>query len=175
MSRRGFTLVEVLVALVIAGMAVSTAASIIGSSTDLVGRMDARSLAWGRDANARRWLAEVFVGAAVGAGHGEFVGTATRVTFDSWLWVPDGWREPGRITVAIRDDRVVAEVAGGGEFVLFPSVTLGRFEYLIEPGAQSRWRSEWQSDVTVPLALRLHVRRMSGIADTLLIYLGERG
>ena len=62
------------------------------------------------------------------------------------------------------------------------SVTDLEFDYLLEPGAESRWVKEWVSPVTAPVAIRLRVTtgRESGdggrvVTDTLLFLIKERG
>ena len=80
------------------------------------------------------------------------------------------------------DDRLVATLTPGPSVALRDSVTDLEFDYLLEPGAESRWVKEWVSPVTAPVAIRLRVTtgRESGdggrvVTDTLLFLIKERG
>ena len=62
------------------------------------------------------------------------------------------------------------------------SVTDAGFDYLLEPGVESRWVREWVSPVSAPVAIRVRVTRGLGmgderrvVTDTLLFLIKERG
>ena len=57
-----------------------------------------------------------------------------------------------------------------------------QFDYLLEPGAESRWVREWVSPVSAPVAVRMRIakagcgKRDAGcVVDTLLFLIKERG
>ncbi len=171
--REGFTLIEVIVAITIAGVVVTAAYRIFTGVAD-----GARAVAVAResldhDANARRWLKATFLSLEP-----PFEGRTERVSFTSWQLQAGGWLEPKPV-VLIRDgDRFVLRSPGS-------SLDLGRgvsgvaFDYLLDPGADSKWVREWISPVSAPLAIRLRIagcgRRDVGCVDTLLFLVKERG
>ena len=55
-------------------------------------------------------------------------------------------------------------------------------DYLLEPGAESRWVREWVSPVSAPLAVRMRIEKAGCgtrdarcVVDTLLFLIKERG
>jgi hypothetical protein len=58
------------------------------------------------------------------------------------------------------------------------SVTELALDYLLEPGANTRWVRQWLSPLSAPLAVRLRIERRGGSSegvDTLLCLIKERG
>ena len=56
------------------------------------------------------------------------------------------------------------------------------FDYLLEPGAESRWVREWVSPVSAPVAVRMRITKAENgkwetgnAVDTLLFLIKERG
>src|SRR5690606_4753495 len=96
MSHRGFTLIEVLVAMIIAALAVSIAARMFGTSSDVVTRLAGQSESWTREQNARRWLEQLVSGMQIqNTPQGRFEGTQSGMRFWSHFPVPAGWSEEG--------------------------------------------------------------------------------
>ena len=80
-------------------------------------------------------------------------------------------RGPGR-------RRLVASVrtpATHQEMTLGTDVTAFGADYLLEPGANAPWVSEWISPVTAPIAVRLRISHANGIVDTIVAPIGRRG
>lgn len=173
LSARGFTLVEVMVALTIAGLVILSAHRIFTGVAD-----GARAVALAREnldrsANARRWLKATFLSLEP-----PFEGRADRVSFTSWQLTPGGWLEPQSIALLREGERMTAQGAGAG-LDLADGVSNMAFDYLLDPGADSKWVREWISPVSAPLAVRLRVagcgRRDVACVDTLLFLVKERG
>lgn len=170
---RGFTLIEVVVALAISGIVVLLAQRVFAAAGDASRELRAAREALDRETNARRWLQAAFLSLDVGGeGGGPFSGRPDRAEFGTWLQRPGGWME---------QRRAVLEVAGGGfrahagdEILLADSVTRVEFDYLLEPGADTKWVREWISPVSAPLAVRLRIARGERV-DTLLFLIKERG
>src|ERR1041384_7431521 len=100
LGQRGFTLVEILVALTIGAIIVLLAHELFGAVADRGRTLTVARAALDRSANARRWLDATFLSLDVGAeGAAGFDGRPDHAAFASWLLTPDGWFE--RRTVAL--------------------------------------------------------------------------
>jgi prepilin-type N-terminal cleavage/methylation domain-containing protein len=181
---RGFTLIEVIVALTIGALVVLLAERLFATVGDGGRALVAARTALDREANARRWLAAAFLSLDVGLeGARSFEGHPGGVTFSSWLETEGGWFAPRRVTLAVDSVRVAARLTPGATVPLEDSVTDLAFDYLLEPGADAHWVREWISRVSAPLAVRVRVtRRGRGmgdggrvVTDTLLFLIKERG
>ena len=176
---RGFTLVEVLVAVVLTALAATLAArtwAAVAGGAAAAG--DARE-ALDRRVNAHRWLGRVFGSLEVDPIHGGFEGERDHIRFATWLERPEGWLEPGRVELAATGGILLARLPGDS-VILARDVAGLEVDYLLEPGATTRWASRWVSPVSAPLAIRLRLVRFvpAGLparVDTLLFLVGERG
>jgi len=182
-THRGFTLIEILVALTIGTLSVLLAHQIFAAVLDRGQVLVEGRLALDREVNARRWLEAAFLSLDVSTDSaGGFDGRLNRVRFASWLRTPNGWFERRAVVVGREEGRVIASVSPGGPTRLLESATDLQFDYLLEPGAESRWVREWVSPVSAPVAVRLRVTRLRkvgeaerALVDTLLFLIGERG
>ena len=169
----GFTLIEVIVALTIASLVIVAAYQIFSGVADGARAIAAARESLDRSANGRRWLKSTFLSLEP-----PFEGRLDRSSFMSWELVPGGWFEPQSITLRLDGDRLVAH-ANGSTVVLGTGVTDVAFDYLLEPGADTKWVSEWMSPVSAPIAVRLRIarcgKRNPGCVDTLLFLVKERG
>ena len=81
--------------------------------------------------------------------------------------------------VSSQRKRYCARVGDAAPLVLADSVKAVAFDYLLEPGAESRWAAEWVSPVSAPIAVRLRVESTSSAgairADTVLYLIKSRG
>jgi len=177
---RGFTLLEVLVALTLGAIVVLAAHRIFTGVVDGVRRMDAARADLDRAMNARRWLTATVGSLAVGDQDGPFVGKPDQVAFGSWQLTPEGWLTRRRVALGAANGRFVAVGPQGDPLVLADSVRDVQFDYLLEPGENTRWVREWMSPVSAPLAIRVRIKRGAvsgerGAVDTLLLIIGPRG
>lgn len=173
----GFTLVELMVALLIAGLVLLLSRQLFTVVIDGARAIRASRFALDRRVNAQRWLASTWLSLDVGEEAGGFEGHEAEVAFAAWTPVPGGWFERDRIRLAVRDTRLVADI-GGRPLILADSVDAVSFDYLLVPGADSKWVHNWVSPVSAPLAVRLRVRRNGcpgQCVDTLLFQIGPRG
>src|SRR5262249_45348706 len=132
----GFTLVEVLAALIITGMVVLLAGGVFASLSSAATRVRIAREALDHRMNARRWLREAFLNLEVGTpGAHPFEGHPRSMAFTTWGLVPEGWLERGGLNINVQASRLVAEVEGARPMVLSDSVTTVDFDYLLEPGA----------------------------------------
>ncbi len=179
----GFTLIEVLVALTIGAIVVLFAHELLGAVADRGRTLTVARAALDRSANARRWLDATFLSLDVGTeGAGGFDGRPDHAAFASWLLTPDGWFERRTVSLARDNDRLVASVAPGQPIALMDSVAELALDYLLEPGAESRWVREWVSPVSAPVAVRMRIEKAGCgtrdarcVVDTLLFLIKERG
>jgi prepilin-type N-terminal cleavage/methylation domain-containing protein len=178
----GFTLIEVLVALTIGSLVVLIAHQLFVGVADQANTLTEVRATIDRAANAHRWLDATFLSLDVGTeGVSGFDGRPDRVSFSTWLLTPDGWFERRVVSLGSADGRLVATITPGAPIVLRDSVRDVAFDYLLEPGAESRWVREWVSPVSAPVAVRLRVQRLgrgdgeASVTDTLLFLIKERG
>jgi hypothetical protein len=172
--------VEVLVALTIGTIVVLVAHQLFTAVADRGKALIAARSTLDRAANARRWLEASFLSLDVGTdGASGFEGRTDHVAFTTWLLTPDGWFERRQVTLGRDNDRLLAVVTPGTRIALMDSVSDVQLDYLLEPGADSRWVREWVSPVSAPVALRLRVssrgRGKGEAVDTLLFLIKERG
>ncbi len=182
MRRRGFTLIEILVALSLSALVVLLAHQVFGAVVDGSERVRAARRTLDRTANSRRWLVEAFGSLAVGAPQGgSFEGLPGRVQFTTWRIEPARGFASVRVDLSARGGRLMAVLDSRDSVALADSVAAVAFDYLLDLGAQARWVQEWLSPVTAPLAVRLrlaHAAVQRGDAapvDTLLFLIGSRG
>jgi prepilin-type N-terminal cleavage/methylation domain-containing protein len=177
-NSRGFSLLEIVIALALTGTVALTGHRLLS-----VGIQSTEQLRWQQresafSANARRWLATSLLSLEAGEGAGAFVGLADRVEYGSWVQQPSGWLVPARVAISVRERALVAGGVTMVPLVLRDSVEAVEFDYLIEPGAETRWVRQWISPVSAPLALRLRTTTSrNGLlsVDTLLLLVKERG
>lgn len=173
MSRRGFSLVEVMAALVISGVAATLAAAMFASATDTVRSMHVRALEAERRAEGLLWLRQALIGADVSVDEGgRFLGSPDTLRFRTSLPVPQGWSEPVEVTIIIGSGRMTLR-AGESTHVLFDSLASASFDYLAALGAMSPWLRRWDSFTEAPPAVRMRLLQGDGTADTVLLYIGR--
>jgi prepilin-type N-terminal cleavage/methylation domain-containing protein len=176
-SSRGFTLIEVMMALTLSALVILLAHQIFSGVVGGVARLDTARAALDRRANSRRWLVAAFGSLQAGVDSaGPFEGHPDQVGFASWQVVtPSGLRRE-RILLHQAGNTLVAQDADG-VLVLADSVSRVAFDYLLEPGANTTWAREWLSPVSAPLALRIRVAYLGVPArvDTALVLIGGRG
>ncbi len=190
---RGFTLIEVLVALTLGTLVVLLAHRTFTGVTEGVARLTRERMTLSREVNARRWVTAALGSLDIGSASGGFAGRPDAVEFGTWLLTPRGWYARRRVTLARHDTRVVASIALGDSVVLATGVSDLQLDYLLDlpgetlgdstPGALNegvQFIREWISPVSAPVAIRFriaHIPEDRGAArvDTLLILVGPRG
>ena len=169
----GFTLIEVMVAMAIAGVVIVAAHRIFSGVADGVRAVATARASLDRSANARRWLKATFLSLEP-----PFEGRANRASFASWELVPGGWFEQHPIQL-LQNGSSFLGATGTESLQLADSVSDVAFDYLLDPGADTKWVREWISPVSAPLAVRVRIagcgRRDAGCVDTLLFLVKERG
>lgn len=126
-----------------------------------------------RAANGRRWLKSTFLSLEP-----PFEGRSNGASFTAWALTPGGWFEPRPIMLRREGERFLGKT-GSESLVLASGINDIAFDYLLDPGANSKWVREWISPVSAPIAVRLRIagcgRQDAGCVDTLLFLVKERG
>ena len=184
----GFTLVEVMAALLLAGMVALLVSRIVSVVTSAARSLTTERTRLDREQNGRRWLQVAFRSLEAGDSLGGFEGLPDRVSFTSWLAQSGGWFEPTRLVLSADSGRLVARLPGS-RVVLRDSVSNLELDYLLEPGARTHWVRQWISPLSAPLLVRLRLTRsiarpllppyrptaLPPAVDTLLFLIGSRG
>jgi prepilin-type N-terminal cleavage/methylation domain-containing protein len=171
----GFTLLELLVAMTVTGMALLIAHALFSAIERTGARMKEEHQAEEQADVGRTWLEEVFRWTEIGRpGDGSFDGDSETVTFTTYMRTPAGWTERHRVTIGATAGRLVLSDGSRDTIELRHPVTGVGFDYLLEPGAQSRWVAAWHSPVSAPLGVRMRIADSAGV-DTLLLRIGTRG
>lgn len=165
MKARGFSLIEVVVAVVLTGMVLAIAAGFVGALGPIAGVAEAAGLDAARRGNGHATLRELVVSMDLGIhGSGTFVGTPDRSEFSAW--VPDAFAgaRPVNVLITVTGDLVDVRAGSLGFVVEFENAVTVQY---FSGGA---WRSEWASGTTLPSAIRLVTS-----ADTSTYWIGRRG
>ena len=169
----GFTLVEVMVAVAISALVILAAHRVFTGVADGAKALAASRESLDRNANARRWLKATFLSLEP-----PFEGRVDRASFTSWQLSSGGWFEQKPTTLS-RDGARFVGTSAGASLALADGVGDLAFDYLLEPGADSKWVREWISPVSAPLAVRIRIagcgKRDAGCVDTLVFLVKERG
>ena len=172
-SAAGFTLVELMVALLLTGVVALIARELFGQVL-LGATAIERAHADGAAIEGRLWFEEACRGAVLGTpGSAGFTGAGTHATFTALLPGSDGWSEPRKVEMAARGGAIILS-AGAVHATLADSVEAGEFEYLVAAEGQGGWVRGWDSPVSAPIAIRITWSRGEA-RDTLLCLIGERG
>lgn len=172
--RGGFTLLEILVALAIAGTAVLLAHQVFATAARGAESLRSARRELDSASNGRRWLASAIGSIEVGReGDAPFDGRPHDATFSTYLLSERGWFERDLVTLEVAGGGLEARTSGR-VVMLAPGATTLDLDYLLEPGLDSKWVSRWVSPVSAPLALRLRLG-FDGRVDTMLFLVGPRG
>jgi prepilin-type N-terminal cleavage/methylation domain-containing protein len=171
---RGFTLVELMVAITIGSLVVLLIHQVFATVTDAIDRMRAAQQRLESNRLAGRWLEATLLSLEAGNSGPGFEGHSDRMTFSSWLLTEQGWLERRTVALALTDGILLARSASQ-TVSLFSGVDAVAFDYLVDPGLDSRWVTDWVSPVSAPLAVRLRLGRTAGRVDTTLFLVKGRG
>lgn len=174
-TQRGFTLIETVVALAIAGLVLLAARGIGEQVTAVAARIVARREAVDSVATAMLRLRALLEQVEVGATNNEtFEGSASELRFTSWCQTAAGWQERCvvRLSFRERDAAVVLEATTNGREITVLHADGGPlgFAFLRRSAEGDVWLPRWDASLLVPLALLVALGR-----DTMLLRIGERG
>jgi prepilin-type N-terminal cleavage/methylation domain-containing protein len=175
MRWRGFTLIEVLVALTIGSLIVLCARALTDGLFLEARGISTSSQETDASANAERYLRRI-VGQLVlrkdiGA---TFRGGESSVEFSSRCDSARGWTELCRVRLTAEQDQntpvLVMRSSSPAQLVLERASRVITLRYLTDPSAGGTWISQWGEGLSAPVAIGVIVD-----TDTLIIRIGERG
>jgi prepilin-type N-terminal cleavage/methylation domain-containing protein len=174
----GFTLVELLVALVVGGVAILGARAVLAALGDHADRVSEAAASADRTANGERTLRALVGNLEIGTTpDASFGGDEHQMQFTTSCPTPSGWQERCVVRViALRPDSlagrsIVVGILPTGEILpLLADVTGPRFRYLRDAGNGGTWFHSWGNGITAPVAIGIVTER-----DTLILRIGDRG
>jgi prepilin-type N-terminal cleavage/methylation domain-containing protein len=174
-ARAGFTLVELMVAMVVSAIVVLGARMLLEQLSDSASRTVAAATRADRQENGERLLRDLAGRLEVGAEQAaRFSGEPSAANFVSWCDVASGWQERCAVTLVVGAQQghsvLVATLASGDSVTLLVREQQIELRYLDDPRGGGRWFASWGAGITAPLALGV----ISG-ADTMIVRIGDRG
>jgi len=169
--RRGFTLIEVTIALVIGSMALSAAAALLTGLSERADQIRATGARMDRDTNAERLLQSLWSNLRPSDDSAPVVrGDSMAVEFSAWCESAQGWLRPCRARLAVEPETPGARftlVVTGDETMTMHfwhrDRDLGGIRYLRNAEHGGRWMTSW-TDRVPPLAIAV-----SAGSDTVMV------
>jgi len=172
--RRGFTLIEVVVALAISALVILSGRTLLENLGDAADRVDRAARDGDADANGERLLRGLVGQIDVGGRGATFSGDEQSAEFTSWCQSPRGWRERCRITLTIDagngSPTLTTTLPGNDGVVLYRARHTLQLRYLVDPSAGGTWFIKWGDGLLAPRAIGVIAD-----SDTLIIRVGEQG
>jgi prepilin-type N-terminal cleavage/methylation domain-containing protein len=153
MNRRAFTLIEVVVALVIGGMALSAAVALLDGLARRVDAVRAAAAAEDRDANGERLLRTLLANLRGTTDTlSPLAGDSSRVAFRTWCETSEGWLRPCDAELRIARSDSVTQFDLTLQAGDTSTMTLWRtplragpsaVRYLLDPAHGGTWLTSW--------------------------------
>ena len=176
-DRRGFTLLELSVALLVGVTVIAGARVTLAVMVDHAQAMSVEGAATAKEANGERLLRQLVLHAEAGADpSATFGGTAQGVEFHTWCVTHQGWSERCIVALTLDRDENRAErrvlrawLPDEETLQLLEVEAPARFAFLEDPAHGGRWSATWGPSASAPRALGV----FSG-TDTLILRVGGR-
>jgi prepilin-type N-terminal cleavage/methylation domain-containing protein len=171
-SRFGFTLIEVVVALIVSAMAVTAAAVLLGTLGDQAETIRRSAATVDGRANAEHLLRQLVANAQGGDSSPSFVGDSRSVSMRTWCETPQGWldRCAARFVFErrVEGDDLLLQLTGADSsaVALRRNVRNGSVRYLLNVESGGTWAVVWEKP-SPPEALAIVLD-----SDTLLLPVG---
>lgn len=162
MMRRGFTLLEVVIALAIGGMVLLIARGVSDRLTVASSRVGA--LMRGAEFRVRgQWLLRSYLHQTDVSEERQllFSGEPKKVSFVTRCIQPAGWSAEcqATLTLAPGDSVVLLQASAGGHTVVIDSLPAGaRFLFLTDAASGGAWVGRWAGAAAAPMALGIAAR-----------------
>jgi prepilin-type N-terminal cleavage/methylation domain-containing protein len=171
----GFTLVELLVALLVTGLVLTGAHATLGQLADAADLVSEEARQHTRQANAEDFLRTLVGSHDTSVDDADrFFGGPLQARFPTWCETPFGWLERCHVILLVEAAasavRLTVVLPTGDTLVVRSGSGVAHFDYLATPEEGGRWVRSWGERIISPLALRAVLG-----ADTLLLRIGERG
>lgn len=176
MRRKGFTLIELIVAITLSGIVLLGARALWESLAESVDRLHAQAIVDTGAANGERLLRSLVGRLEVGTDQSrEFAGDERQTRFTTWCDMPAGWQERCDAVIGIEPDtgaglQLVARLSTGETIRLQRGFATGALRYLNDPVGGGMWFRIWGHGITAPLAIGVITD-----GDTAIVRIGERG
>jgi prepilin-type N-terminal cleavage/methylation domain-containing protein len=156
--RSGFTLVELLAALSISGLAMLGGVMLVDQVTDGVARIVRRGRLTASEGNGPRVLRQLLLDARVTADTVDrFRGDERLTEFSTLCRHPGGWTEQCRVAIAIdrRNDTsvVMAAMPSGEKLEVMRRPAGAELRYFDATRGDSAWVQRWALSITMPVAI----------------------
>jgi prepilin-type N-terminal cleavage/methylation domain-containing protein len=158
--RRGFTLIEVMIALVLGVITISGARAVSGVLSDHAERLAVADAAAAERVNGARLLRRLVRDTEAGRdAAATFAGSATEAGFGTWCRVPAGWSERCAATLTLEPDSMSGETLLRVSLSTGEGLVLGRFTppvrlaYLEDAAHGGAWSAVWGPATAAPLAI----------------------
>lgn len=178
-SRRGTTLLEVMVSIVVCGAALGIATSAFVQSSSVQGGVTEQA-ARERNDNRRATLARSVVRSVVPSRDTirTFTGTTDSARFNARCRSARGWIETCQVTLTVvgPPGARVLRIRGAhlADDALTPPLAEAELRYLSSVDEGGQWLDAWPASVRPPFAIGV-IRDSAGRRDTLLLPIGSRG
>jgi len=179
MRHNGFTLIEVLVALVVGAIVLLGAHRLLAILADRAQALVLHATDADRDANGERMLRDLVGRLELGSpGTIPFTGSPDTVLFSSWCEAPARWLERCQVTLSFASqgdhEALQARLGAARPLDLLGGFSNGTFRYLESAAQGGRWFERWGTGITAPLGIGI-LRQRGNVIDTLLVRIGPRG
>jgi len=159
-NRRGVTLLELIIALAISGLAMLGGVMLLGQLTDSDARIAREHSADATAGNADRLLRRLLIDAVATSDSAErFRGAERTADYLTRCDTPSGWSEPCRATLmldSLRDSSaIIIETDRGDHYEVRRIAGAATFRYLDLLARDSVWVRRWGASITLPGAIAL--------------------
>jgi prepilin-type N-terminal cleavage/methylation domain-containing protein len=178
--RTGFTLLEVLVAVMVAATLLLSADLVFEQQADSRDALSRATLDRNRTQNARkliqRWVRQADVSPNLGLGSAEhaFAGDATGASFTSACLTAGGWEHECDVSLSVKIDSsnaaLIAVSSTGDSARIAIRGTRLSLRYLSDAASGGHWVTSWPAGPTVPIAIGV-----ISPTDTIVYRIGARG
>lgn len=148
-SRSGFTLIEVLVALVVSGMVVAAAAALLSVLEDRAQTIDRAGRQIDREANADRLMQQLVGNIGTADSTPAVLGSASAASFQTWCETPHGWldRCAAQLSFERRGNGIALQLrllgVDSAVIEIRRDLEIGRLRYLRNAESRGTWTDSW--------------------------------